>query len=283
MATTNPKVGDANQRALGTFVRSRRERLSPTSVGLPDHSQRRTPGLRREEVAALSGVSLTWYTWLEQGRDINVSVQVLGALARTLQLSEPERSHLYRLAGELPPAGLPRPGCPQPGQHLLEVLDALDPCPAFLLDRHWDIVGWNRAEAALLTDFAALPPERRNMLWLIFCWSPARELFVDWEQQAAQVLAQFRMVADEHPTDPRFAEIIAELSGTATDFDTWWSRHDVASYQPVRKEFNHPSVGLLALRQSKLIAADSPELQFVVRLPVDEETKARLRTLVGPR
>lgn len=279
MATTNPSVGDANQRALGAFIRSRRERTSPAAVGLPEHGQRRTPGLRREEVAALSGVSLTWFTWLEQGRDINVSAQVLAALSRTLRLSDPERAHLYRLAGELPPAGDLMPGCPQPGRHVLDVVEALDPCPAFVLDRHWDIVGWNRAEAALLTDFAALPPDRRNMLWLIFCWPPAHELFVEWEQQATPVLAQFRMAADEHPTDPRFAEIITELAGTAPDFATWWERHDVAGYQPVRKEFEHPRVGRLALRQSKLIVADTPELQVVVRLPADDLTKAKLTKL----
>lgn len=280
MSGTNPGIGDAHERALGTFLRSRRERLSPQSVGLPGAEYRRTPGLRREEVAALSGMSLTWYTWLEQGRHIKVSRQVLSALARTLQLSESEQLHMYRLAGEVPPAVNFLVTCPQPDQQLLDVLNAVEPNPAFLLDRHWDIVGWNRAEAALFTDFGALPVAHRNMLWLIFCWPQSRTLLVDWERQAAPVLAQFRMVADEHPADPRFAEIIAELSGTAMDFDSWWERHEVATYQPVLKEFDH-RVGRLTLRQSKLIAADTPELHVVLRFPADKKSGALLRRLVS--
>jgi len=244
--------------------------------------RRRTPGLRREEVAALSGVSLSWYTWLEQGRDIRVSRQVLGSLARALRLSAAEQEHLYRLADELLPAPEEGPPPVEPGGHLRDVLDALSPNPAVLLDRHWDIVDWNRAEAALFTDFETLEPWQRNTLWLIFGWPPAHKLLVDWEQQATLVLAQFRKAADEHPSDPRFAEIVADLHRDVPDFDLWWDRHDVATFQAVRKQYLHPRVGPLALRQTKLLAADNVELHIVVRLPVDEATEQRLPELLAP-
>ncbi|WP_406142333.1 helix-turn-helix transcriptional regulator [Streptomyces sp. NBC_01089] len=199
-------------------MRSRRERLSPAVAGIADTARRRTPGLRREEVAVISGVNVSWYTWLEQGHDIRVSRQVLRSPARALRLSATEEEHLFRLAGELPPRAGTGGACPVAAGHLQAVLDALDPNPSFLLDQHWDILGWNRAEAGLFTDFAQLPDARRNTLWILFGWAPARTLMPDWEQQATRVPAQFRMAADEHPADPRFGEITAELRRTVTDF-----------------------------------------------------------------
>ena len=282
MTLSSPGIGAARQQALGAFLRSRRERLSPQLIGLPEAVRRRTPGLRREEVAALSGVSLSWYTWLEQGRDIRVSRQVLGSLARTLRLSAAEQEHLYRLADELRPATVEDAAPAEPVGHLRDVLDALSPNPAVLLDRHWDIVDWNRAEAALFTDFGTLEPWQRNTLWLIFGWPPAHQLLVDWEQQATLVLAQFRKAADEHPADPRFAEIVADLHRDVPDFGLWWDRHEVDTFRAVRKEYLHPRVGPLTLRQTKLLAADNVELHIVVRFPVDEATKQRLPGLVAP-
>jgi transcriptional regulator with XRE-family HTH domain len=280
MSTSSPKPGGAKQRALGAFLRSRRGRLSPESIGLPETSRRRTPGLRREEVAAYSGVSLSWYTWLEQGRDIRVSRQVLASLARALRLSPAEQEHLYRLAGELPPPPEGERAIPQSASQLQHVLDALDPNPAVLLDQHWDIMGWNRAEAALFTDFEELPPSRRNTLWLIFGWPPARRLLVDWEYQASLVLAQFRKAADEQPSDGRFAEVVDDLLGSVTDFEVWWNRHDVATFQAVLKEYDHPGAGRLALRHTKLLAAENPALHIVARFPADEATTRRLPGLL---
>ncbi|GHH31236.1 helix-turn-helix transcriptional regulator [Streptomyces rubradiris] len=272
-------LGDTGRRTLGAFVRSRRERLSPEDVGISDFSRRRTPGLRREEVASLSGVSLSWYTWLEQGRDIKVSRQVLASLARALRLSAPEIRHLYRLSNELPPDLGEVRGCPGRNEQLQALLDALQPNPAMLLDHHWDVVAWNRAEAALFTDFGALPAERRNMLWVIFGWRPARSLMTDWEAQATQVLAQFRMRADEEPADPRYAEVVADLLAHTPDFARFWQRHDVADYRTVYKDFAHPRVGRLTLRQSKLIAADDPRVHLLARFPADEATKDALARL----
>ncbi|MBX7550342.1 helix-turn-helix transcriptional regulator [Streptomyces sp. tea 10] len=271
--------GDTGRRTLGAFVRSRRERLSPDEVGISDFSRRRTPGLRREEVASLAGVSLSWYTWLEQGRDIKVSRQVLASLARALRLSAPEIRHLYRLSDELPPDLGEVRGCPVRDEQLEAMLDALQPNPAVLLDHHWDVVAWNRAEAALFTDFGALPAARRNMLWVIFGWPPARSLMTDWEAQATQVLAQFRMRADEEPADPRYAAVVADLLAHTPDFARHWQRHDVADYRTVHKHFAHPRAGRLTLRQSKLIAADDPRIHLLARFPADEATKDALLRL----
>ncbi|MFI9720172.1 helix-turn-helix transcriptional regulator [Streptomyces sp. NPDC052396] len=281
MPSTSPRPGLASRGALGAFIRSRRERLSPAELGVSSTARRRTPGLRREEVAAMSGVSLSWYTWLEQGRDIKVSRQVLASLARTLRLSPTEQQHLYRLAGEVPPAAEDRGACPVAAGHLQAVLDALEPNPAFLLDQHWDILAWNRAETGLFTDFSQLPPARRNTLWMIFGWGPARELMTDWEQQATLVVAQFRMAADQRPADGRFQEIVTGLREESPDFRRYWDRHEVASYQTVLKHFRHPSVGQLALRQTKLAAADDPRIQLVIRLPEDAGSAARLPLLLG--
>ncbi|WP_424890361.1 helix-turn-helix transcriptional regulator [Streptomyces sp. XH2] len=279
MAATT-RSSDSGRRTLGAFVRSRRERLSPEDVGIPDSSRRRTPGLRREEVAALSGVSLSWYTWLEQGRDIKVSRQVLASLSRALKLSAPEIRHLYRLGDELPPDLGKAHSCPGADDRLDAMLQALEPNPAVLLDHHWDVLAWNRAEAGLFTDFGALPVERRNTLWVIFGWEPARSLMTDWEAQAGQVLAQFRMRADEQFGDARFTEIVADLLAHAPDFARFWQRHEVADYRAVHKHFTHPRAGRLALRQSKLIAADDPRIHLLARFPADERTKDALPLLV---
>ncbi|KAA2261985.1 helix-turn-helix domain-containing protein [Solihabitans fulvus] len=272
-------MSEAQRRALGGFLRSRRERLSPESVGLPPGLRRRARGLRREEVALLSGVSVSWYTWLEQGRDINVSRQVLDALARTLRLVGPERRHLYLLADELPPPQDTPSG--EGLDHLLAVLGALEPHPACLRDRHWDLIGWNRAEAALFTDFAELPARLRNMIWVMFGWPPVRTLLVDWAAHAQHLVAQFRASADRHPDDPRFAEIIADLHETGPAFSQFWERHDIAGFEVVHREFRHERVGTMRLRTTKLLAAEDTELQIITRVPTDEDSAGRLWLLTA--
>ncbi|MGF1429647.1 helix-turn-helix transcriptional regulator [Kitasatospora sp. LaBMicrA B282] len=260
--------------ALGGFLRSRRERLTPAEVGLTGGPRRRTPGLRREEVAQLSGVSLSWYSWLEQGRPIAASGQVLDALATTLRLTAAERRHLFVLAGESDAA--PRPvaeGCPAVGDHLRATVAALAPTPACLLDRHWDILAHNEAEAAIYGGLDELPPERRNMIWLYFGWQPMRTVLKDWEAESWAVLAQFRASADRHPGDPRFAEVVADVSGADPGFPARWARHDVAGFTPALKRFDHPRLGPLTFRQAKLIAAEDPDLHLVVRHPADPTTR----------
>ncbi|MEV7595867.1 helix-turn-helix transcriptional regulator [Kitasatospora sp. NPDC089797] len=260
--------------ALGAFLRSRRERLTPDEVGLTGGPRRRTPGLRREEVALLSGVSVSWCSRLEQGRPIAASGQVLDALATTLRLTAAERRHVFELAGEGDAA--PRPaadGCPAVGDHLRATVAALSPVPACLLDRHWDILAHNDGEAALYDGLDQLTVQRRNMIWLYFGWPPMRSILKNWEAESWAVLAQFRASADRHPGDPRFAEIVADVSAADPGFPARWERHDVAGFTPALKRFDHPRLGFLTFRQAKLIAAEDPELHLVARHPADPGTR----------
>ncbi|MFI2200519.1 helix-turn-helix transcriptional regulator [Streptomyces sp. NPDC020192] len=269
---------EAQRRAtLGQFLRSRRERLTPSDVGLTGGPRRRTPGLRREEVALLSGVSVSWYSWLEQGRPIAASGQVLDALATTLRLSGAERRHVFDLAGENDSGPHPvAEGCPAVGDHLRATVTALAPNPACLLDRHWDILAHNEAEAALYAGFDELPAKRRNMIWLYFGWQPMRTILKNWQTESWAVLAQFRASADRHPDDPRFAEIVDDVSSTDPGFPARWDRHDVAGFTPALKRFDHPRLGPLTFRQTKLIAAENPDLHLVARFPADPSTRRAL-------
>jgi len=269
------KNREAQRRAaLGAFLRSRRERLRPRDVGLAEGGRRRTPGLRREEVALLSGVSVSWYSWLEQGRPITASGQVLDALATTLRLTAAERRHVFDLAGEPDSAhDAIADGCPAVGDHLRATVTALTPNPACLLDRHWDIVAHNAAEASLYPEFDELPTTRRNFIWLYFGWPTMRTLVKSWESESAAVLAQFRASADRHPDDARFAEIVHDVSLADPGFAQRWDRHDVAGFTPALKRFDHPRLGPLTFRQTKLIAAENSELHLVARYPADPATR----------
>lgn len=276
---------DAQRRAaLGAFLRSRRERLAPGDVGLTGGPRRRTPGLRREEVALLSGVSLSWYSWLEQGRPIAASGQVLDALATTLRLTGAERRHVFDLAGESDSGPHPAvAGCPAVGGHLRATVAALAPNPACLLDRHWDVLAYNDAEAAIYSGLDELSPERRNMIWLFFGWHPMRTLLKNWETESWAVLAQFRASADRHPGDPRFAEIVQDVSSADPGFAERWERHDVAGYTPALKRFDHPTLGPLTFRQAKLIAAEDSELHLLARHPADPSTRRALADAAATR
>src|SRR5436305_1482699 len=190
--------GDHRRAELAAFLRSRRERIPPEQAGLPPGHRRRTPGLRREEVAQLSAVGVTWYTWLEQGRPINASAQVLEAVARTLRLDDSERSHLFTLAGVPDTTSRPVEVC-EPAMR--ELVLALDPYPAFVVTPRYDILAWNRAEAALKGDYSTLPERFRNVMWLLFTQPAWRELLVD-QQDVAYVVARFRGAMAEHVGEP---------------------------------------------------------------------------------
>ncbi|MFD0384496.1 helix-turn-helix transcriptional regulator [Streptomyces stramineus] len=209
----------------------------PARGGHPARPRRRTPGLRREEVAQLSGVSVTWYTWLEQARDISVSRQVLESLARALMLDAAERRHLFALAGEPLPGRPPADGPPPALQRLV---DALDPHPAYCLDVHWNLVAWNRAEAALIGDPARLEPRARNLLRLMFTDPRLRTLVADWPGQARRLLAQFRADARQRIGDPHLERLTGELRQESPEFAAWWESHDVADFHANRRTFHHP-------------------------------------------
>ncbi|MBN9747603.1 XRE family transcriptional regulator [Amycolatopsis sp. A1MSW2902] len=266
----------SRRRVLADFLRSRRDRLTPAEVGLPAGPRRRAPGLRREELAQLAGVSVTWYTWLEQARDITVSRQVLASLARELRLSDTERQHLFALAEE--PPDHPAESSPR----LLQgMVDALDPNPAYVLDPHWDFVAWNRAEAALIGDPALLPGGERNLLWLVFTVPRIRTLLVDWPGQARNLLAQYRADAATRAEDARSTELVRALREASPEFAEWWAAHDVAPFTGNRRVFDHPRAGVLAFDYVKLSTMDDTGRKLFTCLPADPETAAKLPSLVA--
>lgn len=267
----------AQRKELAAFVRSRRERLTPADAGLPAGPRRRTPGLRREEVAQLCGVSVTWYTWLEQGRKIRMSRQVLRSIAGALQMSPEEQHHMLTLAEVPVPQESP---VTAPHPLLQRMVSELDPNPAYVLSPCWDLLCWNRAEAGLIGDPEQLPPAERNILWLLFTNPAMRHLLVDWQSEAQRLLAQYRVAAAERTDEPRFAQLTAALHEASSDFRQWWKRHDIATFQPARKHFRHPRVGGLTVDYAKLLPAENSDVRIVVYLPADASTQERLPQLV---
>ncbi|MFI2258671.1 helix-turn-helix domain-containing protein [Streptomyces tubercidicus] len=264
------------RRELGAFLRSRRERLAPADVGLPGSPRRRTPGLRREEVAGLAGISSSWYAWLEQGR-VRTSEQVLRAVARALRLPADETAHVLSFVEHAAPDG-PSPGWVS--RNLLSLLESLAPNPAAVLDPHWDLLAWNAGYAALLTDPARLAPKQRNLLWLVFRWPPARALLASWETEARSLLGQFRAKAARHPEDTRYAEITEQLLADPHAAH-WYGRRETSAYHPAVRHFRHPVAGDLHLRYVKLAAVDQPGHHLLAYVPDDGATEQALRALAG--
>ena len=265
-------------------MRAQRARLTPADVGLPDGSasgRRRTPGLRREEVAQLSGVGVTWYTWLEQGRDISASVQVVDALARALLLSPDQHRHLRELAG-LPPTDPAEPiGDLLPRLQLL--VDAAAPSPASVYDSHFDYLVWNESYVRVRHDPRTLPANRRNMIWMMFTDPGNRARMVNWESAARAVLSQFRTAAGRRPDDPRFAELVAALTEASPQFRDWWAEYPVRYFRPTTIAIKHPQAGLIGLQLFQLRLADQPDLVMVIQVPANQTYLARVNSLLaGP-
>jgi transcriptional regulator with XRE-family HTH domain len=259
---------DATTRAeLSEFLKSRRARISPAAVGLPSGRRRRTLGLRREEVADLAGVGLTWYTWLEQGRDIRVSAEVLTAIARTLQLEPAERAHLFRLAGHTPPALEPAADTISP--RLQRVLDAWDPYPAHITGRRRDVLAWNRASDAII-GWSQLPDDRRNVVWNVFMVPATRQRLVEWEKEAALSVAAFRAEAGRDLGEPDYQELIAELLESSPEFAAIWARQDVRGRREGVKRYNHPELGRFDLEYTSFQVAEQPSLRLSLYTPADD-------------
>jgi transcriptional regulator with XRE-family HTH domain len=250
---------------LREFLRTRRARLTPEDAGLPPgEGQRRVPGLRREELAALAGVSVDYYVRLEQGRSMSVSASVLDAVARALRLDDDERTHLFELAK--PPARARRrsPARPQrvrPG--VRQLLDGL-PTPAFVTGRRLDVLATNHLARALLCDFDALPPAQRNHARWVFLDPAARELYADWEAVARDNVAVLRMDAGRHPDDPELSALIGELTVKDEDFARWWAQHDVLRRGYGTKVYRHPVVGELTVGYEAFPVAGDPEQTLFV-------------------
>src|SRR4051794_4119945 len=240
---------------LGALLRNRRERLRPEDVGLPPGTRRRTRGLRREEVARLAAISPTYYTFLEQGRDLRPSAQVLDALAGALRLGEAERAHLHVLARREPPAAA-APAVVSPA--LAALVARLDPHAAYLTGARFDVLAWNRAAALLWTDWAARPEEERNMLLWMFLDPAARRVMVEWNDEARALLGRFRAAHARYAGDPAFGALAARLQAESAEVRDWWAAHEVAPLSSGRKRLRHPELGELELTHVVLEHVDAP-------------------------
>jgi transcriptional regulator with XRE-family HTH domain len=266
---------------LAEFLRSRRARLSPEQVGLPRGTRRRTPGLRREEVAMLAGVSPEWYTWLEQGRDINVSVQVLDSLVRVLRLDANEREHLFLLALRQPPPPVQTYSPPTVSPILQQLLDQLQTSPACVVDVRANVVAWNTAyRAVFIGDAVALSERDRNMMWRIFTRPAAKERNEGWRDMARRFVAQFRIGYGRFINDPWWAEQIAALSAVSPEFRELWAEHDVVSMSEGHKVHHHPLVDELHFDVLWLQTAASDDLRLLIHLPHNQETTDKIKRLL---
>ncbi|WP_079191621.1 MmyB family transcriptional regulator [Streptomyces sp. CB00455] len=273
MTTVAPEA-DVRRHELADFLRSRRERITPEQVGLVRGPRRRTPGLRREEVAQLSAVGVTWYTWLEQAREIQVSSQVLDALARALLLDVSERAHLFALAGSPDPS--PHAPCPSVTPALRAMLDQLDPVPACIQNSRYDILAYNTTYGRLLCDLDRLPPEDRNCMWLAFTDADWRAAVVDLPEANRMMAAKFRGSMAEHLAEPAWKTLLARLEGASAEFREVWARHEVIGQGGKTKYIRNAHVGLLHLEHTNLWLGPAAGSRLVTYVPVDEETRARL-------
>jgi transcriptional regulator with XRE-family HTH domain len=267
-----PKLTAKRRATLGEFLRDRREKLAPARVGLPALGRRRTPGLRREEVAQLSGVSVAWYTWLEQGRAINPSKDALDAITTALNLSAEERSHVFVLAGHAAPTAPPEPLPAAAPPQVQAVLDALA-FPAYVSDRAWNIVGWN-APADRIFGYSRRDPKDRNTLVIAFGDPAFRALLVNWADEAAALVANFRRSIEELPDDPAIERVVDRLLAYP-DFKKLWVRHEVKRRYFAKKQLQHPALGRLTFETQSYHSAPFG-LRLVIYTP-DAATQIALR------
>ncbi|MFF9767078.1 helix-turn-helix domain-containing protein [Streptomyces sp. NPDC053086] len=268
---------------LSEFLRSRRARLKPEDVGLASFGRhRRVPGLRREELAQLAGVSVAYYTRLEQGNGRNVSAEVLDSIARALRLTDAEHAHLTHLAK--PKAHKKKAGAPQQQVRpaLRQLLAVLDGVPAYIVGRRAEILAWNRAAAALFGDWAELAPAERNWARLVFLRPDYRDLFVDWEQKAIDIVCALRMDAGCFPDDPRLSALVGELSVKSDEFRRLWATHDVKEKSHGIKRLHHPLVGDLSLNfESFRLAGDSDQSLITYHAEPGSPSAESLRLLAS--
>ncbi|WP_237293399.1 MULTISPECIES: helix-turn-helix transcriptional regulator [Streptomyces] len=260
---------------------SRRARISPAQAGLPDGgARRRTPGLRREEVAVLAGVGVSWYQWLEQGRDITVSGQVLDAVSRVLRLTSAERRHLYVLAGLNPPALEVAPADRDMCQGLQRLIDAWMPFPAHIMDTYWNTVMYNDAAALVL---GMRPEIVQNCLIAFFTDPVYMSRSPQWEELAVEVVAQFRAACSEHPEDEGFQAVLEQARELSPRFAELWERQDIRPGGQLRKQMEHPVVGTLHVESTQLRVPARPDLAIVLHTPLPgTETAEKLEWLTSP-
>ncbi|GLZ77273.1 transcriptional regulator [Actinorhabdospora filicis] len=273
-------MNEVRRTALAEYLRARRAGLRPEEVGLAPGRRRRTPGLRREEVALLSNVGITWYTWLEQGRDITPSPEILAALARTLRLDDAGTAYLYRLAGWPPPASRDAPRVPEA---LVQLMHGQSPTPAVIVDGGWDLLAWNDAAEALY-GYSSIAPDDRNGAWIFFASDRIRRETVDWEGHARRMLGELRE-GFAHDRDGRVGRVLDRLRAEFPEAAAWLDEHEVAHRgSGVTKVVRHPVVGELHLDQIVLRSAEAPGLDLIVKQPKPGTgTAGRLRELLSAR
>jgi transcriptional regulator with XRE-family HTH domain len=259
-------VKSHDRKELGEFLRSRRARLAPHDVGLPPGQRRRAAGLRREEVAQLCGLSVTWYTWIEQGRDISISAAALDRISAALRLGGEERAYLHSLADN--PRTLQENAEPENlPDGLQQLLDHQRELPAYVLGRFWDILGWNRAAAGLFGNFAAWPRNERNLLRYTFCNPAARRLIVDWDVRARRLVAEFRADCGPYLKDPFLMRFVARLEADSPEFMRLWRMRDVVARAGGTRRFRHPVRGPIEVAQMTFRPANRPDIKLVIHLP----------------
>jgi transcriptional regulator with XRE-family HTH domain len=265
---------------LADFLRTRRARLHPEQFGLSMGPRRHTPGLRREELAQLVGVGVSWYTWLEQGRDIQVSDQVLERLAEILQLDPEERRHVFTLVRGANPL-LDTPKQQVQDSAYQAVLDALGICPAYLVDRCLNVIAWNESASLVIGDFPHRSERERNLAWSTFVLPSSRKRFAHWERAARSCLARFRALSDQSPDDRWLAELIADLQRASPEFRAWWPQHDILLTCNGSGDITHPLVGSLVFQQTILAVPERPDWQMVIHTPLPKaDTAAKLAALM---
>jgi transcriptional regulator with XRE-family HTH domain len=259
------KQDEIRRQELSDFLRSRRARVTPADAGLPVSPRRRAAGLRREEVAQLAGISVTWYTWLEQKRPIKVSGSTLDNLARVLRLDPVERIQLFQLA-------LRQPVVDTASQQetvspLLQRMLDQTPMPAFVLGRRWDVLAWNLAARAFLIDFQKISADERNLVWLYFTDPALRSMMVDWPTRAQGVIALFRCDYGRHAGDAYFVELVQRLITISPEFAEYWPRYDLLSMTEKSRQYRHPLVGSMVLDSMMFSVVEKPEQRVSVLLP----------------
>ncbi|UGQ13634.1 helix-turn-helix transcriptional regulator [Yinghuangia sp. ASG 101] len=267
------------RRALGEFIRSRRERITPEAVGLPPGSRRRTPGLRREEVALLAGIGITWYTWLEQGRSVNASAQVLLSVVRVLGMDDTERAHVFALA-ELPD---PERSVAREeiGPAIRVLLDQLNPIPAVAIGRRWQFLAGNRAHLGLVGDYRRLPPGERNLPWMYFTDPEWRRMADDWPSTAKSMVAKLRSASAAEAGCPEWESLISRVRAASPEFRELWRSQDVARLGAHLKVLRHARVGVLNVEVIHLTMGDAGGPRITVYTPRDDQTRARMEHLMA--
>lgn len=281
VATPPASAEQNNRKRLGAFLRTRRENLDPNRLGLPRMRHRRTPGLRREEVAQLADVGVTWYTWLEQGRDINASPKTLTAIAAALQCNDVETQHLFYLAGHVLPSTRVAAACCKIAEHNQRMLDAIQ-LPAIIETPRFDIIGYNAAWCALIgVDLATIAPEDRNCIWLAFNHPQWRSVMRDWDEVMPQMVAMFRGQMGEHLGDPHWENYLARLLNSSDEFAQTWQRYELGKVENRVKRFYREEVGEITLRQNNWWSASRHGDRLLVYVPNDSHSAAGLQHLMS--